>query len=272
MLLTLDRLHITLNGLSVLANTAKERAKKAARPLFMKSSHQGWGLISRGSSTSYQVFGRNFVIFTRHQFGTHTAACKLEDAFVCLNLESTDLTTKYLQGDLIIKRNAYGISEQEDLIIMHLPRERLDDRANSGAFFIQNPILSATRPSDGISFVAVGYPDSLSAFELHDDEDRMGWLKHTRLKQVSVPVQWCGVTSGDSIDEYHFKPGQVLTGVNTYSGFSGGPIVGFDTMRREVFLAGIIITGGPGIFRAVNVASANQLCSAACNYFLGKKR
>jgi hypothetical protein len=267
MLLALDRRNVTLNRLSVPANTAKERAKKAARPLFMKSSQPGWGLVGRGASTLYQVFGRSFVIFTRHQFGMDDVHFQLEDAFVCLNLESSDLETKYLRGDLINNYLATGDSEQEDLIVMHLPQEMLDERANSGAYFIQNPTISVTRPSEDILFMAVGYPDSMSAFELHDDEDRMGWLKHTKLKQVSVAVQWCGVTTGDLSDEYHFKPGQVLIGANTYSGFSGGPIIGFDRERREVFLAGIIITGGQGIFRAVNVASANRLCLAACKYF-----
>lgn len=259
--IALDRLHIVLNGLSLPANVAKERVKGAARPLFMRSNQEGWPLICRGSCTLYSAYGNKFAAYTRHQHVTPDASWQLDDAFVCLEPQTDDAQLKFLRGDRIESLPSSSESEQTELILMRLPKYQVDEHRRAQALFIENPNLSVGRPPGDILFVAVGYPDALSSLVLHDDDERIGWLKQLNLVQVSVRVQWDGLTSEDLVDEYHFQPGAALSGVNTYSGFSGAPIVGFDRSRRDVFLAGIIITGGRGIFRALNVAAVNRLCS-----------
>lgn len=243
---------VSINGVWLPGNQAVGEARRCAVSLHSVTGDENWPTRNLGTAFLYQVMGRRFCVFTRHQVQTVS-----DPGSLCIHLSSN--RSRLFTGGQFVQCD--GTREEDDLCALEMPSLPPEFGGDSPLWFQDQG--GSTQRDVCEKFFVVGYPSKLT--ELSGAEKCDG----VALSQVLVWADSLNLVSGQ-LPMLSIPPGLVMIPLcgGDYDGFSGAPVFGLSARQRVIRFLGVVVRGGRDRLFFIPTPHIDQLCRLAVKHEL----
>lgn len=237
----------SINGIWLPANQAVSETRRSVVSLHSVTSDENWPTRNLGTAFLYQVLGRRFCVFTRHQ---------IRDVFspnhLCIHLSSN--RSRLFTGGRFVQCD--GMREEDDLCVLEMPLLPPEFGNDSPLWFQDQG--GSTQRDVCEKFFTVGYPSKLT--ELSGEDKCEG----VALSQVLVWADSLRLAPGQ-LPMLGIPPGLVMVPRcgGDYDGFSGAPVFGLSARQRVIRFLGLVVRGGRDRLFFIPTPHIDQICLMA---------
>lgn len=237
----------SINGIWLPGNRAVDETRRCVVSLHAVSGDENWPTRNLGTAFLYEVLGRRFCVFTRHQVRDIS-----NPDLLCVHLSSN--RSRLFTGGRFFQCD--GIREEDDLCILEMPQLPPEAGSDSPSWF--RDLGLSTQGDECEKFFTIGYPSKLT--ELSGEDKCEG----VALSQVLV---WAGSLSlvPGQLPMLRIPPGEVMVPKceGDYDGFSGAPVFGLSAHQRVIRFLGLVIRGGRDRLFFIPTPHIDQICQVA---------